>query len=284
MKKTLITLMVLAGTALAESTTTLYEPLKESGWTLASERNLEGNNLAKQETTVGKVYSDDPYWKRPYATYDFSEAITISDQSESLTFSFQIDLSLKAAYNSLMTVAFEGSSAGVASTIMMGYGANYTTNNTHFKAAVVNNNTSPAYLFDTPWNSDKYNCTSSTTLGSLTGSEDEDNYTNITSTFTGTIAWSDASNAFVLTLTQSNAAVEGVNSATFVLGESYSLEGISIAMDGNSDNNRKDYLSVSNMTISKVVEATTIPTVPEPATATLSLLALAGLAMRRRRK
>ncbi len=172
----------------------------------------------------------------------------------------------------MLTVAFKGTADDTASTIMMGYGGNYSaTTNTHFRAAVVEDNDSAAYLFGTQWNSDKYNCTTSTKMGSLSGTTDKDGYTNITTTYQGTIAWSEADNAFTLKLNQAG------NEKTFVLGESYSLEGFSIAMDGNSDDGRKDYFEVSKMSI-------TVASVPEPATATLSLLALAGLAARRRRK
>lgn len=73
----------------------------------------------------------------------------------------------------------------------------------------------------------------------------------------------------------------GEYSTTTTLGYSFTLSSINISMDGgmNEDLKRKVYApDLSELTI------TYKTTTPEPATATLSLLALAGLAARRRRK
>ncbi|MBR4311518.1 MAG: PEP-CTERM sorting domain-containing protein, partial [Akkermansia sp.] len=145
---------------------------------------------------------------------------------------------------------------------------------THFKSAVVNNNSSDVYLFDTNWGEvNTCNITSYTTLAALP-TQASSGKTEFSTTYTGQIAWDSEKNAFVLDLTQLYNGQE--YSASYILGETYDLTGISIALDGNSTNGDKDVFTVSNFTISH--------TVPEPTTATLSLLALAGLAARRRRK
>lgn len=67
--------------------------------------------------------------------------------------------------------------------------------------------------------------------------------------------------------------VNGVEYDTVDLGESFSLSGVVFATNGENAIDSGSGLS-----------ALTIKTTPEPATATLSLLALAGLAARRRRQ
>lgn len=272
MQKTLITLLALAGVAGATGTiTTSYEPLKEAGiWDLTRGRtggSSTDNNSAKQNATTGEIYTNDPYWKQPYATLSFTNAITLRDKADSLSFSFTLTTDTRGQYNSMLTVALEGKAGVKAATIMMGYGHNYSADyNTNFKSAVVANNSSDAYLFNTTWGDTKtgftqYNCTNADVLGTLTTS----------TTFSGEIVWNNSESAYVLTLKQ------GGVSAEYTLGSSYEMTGISIAMDGDSGNDRKDYPGVSKLSITSI-------TVPEPTAATLSLLALAGLAARRRRK
>ena len=270
MKKTLITLMALAGVAAAaETVTTTYEPLKETGWTLASGRGAGTSNQAKQDIESGVVYTNDPWWKQPYGTFAFADAISLEEKTDSISFSFTLNMDTITLTSSMLTVALEGNSGGSAATIVMGYGHNYSdTDNTNFKSAVVADNSSDVYLFDTTWSDTvagftQYNCTSADLLGALSTS----------TSFTGSIAWDDAASGYILTLAQ------GGESASYNLGSSYEMTGISIALDGNSTNQKKDDLRVSDLSITK-----TSLSVPEPTTATLSLLALAGLAARRRRK
>ena len=80
-----------------------------------------------------------------------------------------------------------------------------------------------------------------------------------------------------LTLSAGNASV------TATLGSADAYTGIinNIALGGNTGSDRRVPVLVESISWSN---ATPAPVVPEPATATLSLLALAGLAARRRRK
>ena len=80
----------------------------------------------------------------------------------------------------------------------------------------------------------------------------------------------DADANVILTLTVGGTAVENAGVATINLGKDFALERIVISGDGRN--------STANWNV------TSLTVVPEPATATLSLLALVGLAARRRRK
>ena len=83
------------------------------------------------------------------------------------------------------------------------------------------------------------------------------------------ITWNDDAQKFVATI-----YVDGDVAGTQDLGSSYTLNKISVASAGNN-NEWQSQPSFSNMQLTVV---------PEPTTATLSLLALMGLAARRRRK
>ena len=86
-------------------------------------------------------------------------------------------------------------------------------------------------------------------------------------TLTTEIAWSAEKSQFVATVSY---GADKTILNTYDLGKSYSLDKLVFSMDGGSQ-------KVSNL---KIITNT----IPEPTTATLSLLALAGLAARRRRK
>ena len=82
----------------------------------------------------------------------------------------------------------------------------------------------------------------------------------------------DADENVVLTLSVGGTAVTTPGVVTINLGKDFALEGIVVCGDGGNNQTNWDVTSLS------------VTTVPEPTTATLSLLALAGLAARRRRK
>lgn len=84
--------------------------------------------------------------------------------------------------------------------------------------------------------------------------------------FSHTIAWDVAESAFVLATTK-----DGTEVQTEVLGATYTLNKISFVTDGSPTSSP----ALSGLTLAV--------TTPVPATATLSLLALAALATRRKR-
>ena len=280
-----LTALLAAGSAFANAATITetYSPLKEDGWTLDSARESGQSNMAKQDQAAGTVYANDPWWKRPYATYDDIN-LSLLSKDDSISFSFTMAASVIEVHNVICSVALKGTSGTGASTIMMGVGGNYdSAKNTHFKSAVVEDNESAVYLFDTSaWGEegfDAYNCvtTSTNELFALPTAA-ESGKTEFVTTFSGEIKWSDVANGFVLNLTQ--AYNEDVSTKEYILGATYSMSGISIAMDGNSTNGDKDEFTISNFVISHTM------TIPEPSTfgllAGLGALALVGT--RRRRK
>ncbi len=95
---------------------------------------------------------------------------------------------------------------------------------------------------------------------------------NETNTVTFTVAYDSAKSEFVGTLTYDGA------SKSVDLGDSFAVNAITATFDG--DRGYLGYVNDIKLTVSTVPP----PAVPEPTTATLSLLALAGLAARRRRK
>ena len=86
---------------------------------------------------------------------------------------------------------------------------------------------------------------------------------------------------FTLDVTSSGSTITlgMTNGTTSVIETGYVVNLANVELqDGSADGGNQGVTSISNASI------TYTPTVPEPATATLSLLALAGLAVRRRRK
>ena len=251
--------MVLTGVAAAGTTETVYTPFSSSvGWTLTGLHS-------QAESSNYPVIADDSItasanWKRPVGSYVFSEAITLTDKAESITFSFSISGVDK---NSVATLTFEGEDASGARALIMGetYKGADGANNANYTFGTIAYNDGDAYLLgsDAGWGGQTYNVANSslTTLGSLTASAD----------FEGSISWSDDSNGFVFSLSQGGA------SASHFLGNTYSLSSLNVSLDGWPN-------------VTPTISALTITAnlVPEPTTATLSLLALAGLAARRRRK
>ncbi|MGN0828575.1 MAG: PEP-CTERM sorting domain-containing protein [Akkermansia sp.] len=191
----------------------------------------------------GTLYSSG--WNQGYAHYDFSTPITLSE-GESLKWSF--DLTSNHT-NTVATLTFETASVNV----VMGSGA-YDTN---IGYGVTNDDSTTGYVVSGGW-------------GVQLGASFK-NFSNVTFTagtpYTMSGLISKGGDNYTMTID-----VNGVNYATVDLGAEFALNGIVFSADGANDVGQGSRLS--NLTLT---------TVPEPATATLSLLALAGLAARRRR-
>ena len=97
----------------------------------------------------------------------------------------------------------------------------------------------------------------------------------------------EAGKTYTLTLTKIGTevtiAVDGVISGVGTLADDVSGDITDIALGGNTGSNYRINETVHSLSYGKVT-VNEAPAVPEPTTATLSLLALAGLAARRRRK
>ena len=250
MKKTIIALMALAGVAAAETTDLLAS---DANW------KFSDSDISIKDG----VLDNTGHWNRGYANYVLPNAITLNS-----------NLSLELSY----TITFTNSS-DVAATVALHSSSDVLA----FGAKTYNggNNDAPLYIGYTTA-ADAINANAITFQG-----KDAYGYNFASATIdTGktvsvawaaavshdimeTIAWDDTKQKFIATI-----SIDGKVAGTQILGDSYTLEKISVATAGNNTGWRSQP-SFSNMQL-KVI--------PEPATATLSLLALAGLAMRRRRK
>lgn len=106
----------------------------------------------------------------------------------------------------------------------------------------------------------------------LTGTNLNDKTAGKTSyTISYDIKWNAEAGNFELTVGLNNSYTQAINMGA----ENITFSGLVITTDGGHQG--PSYVTFSDLSI-------TTPTVPEPTTATLSLLALAGLAARRRRK
>ena len=264
MKKTFITLLALAGVAMGETAT--YSPLTSTvGWTLGDSHTAK-DGTPSINTTDGTL-NGATIWARSSAIYDVQD-ITLSDEGDSLTVSFTITA---GNTNTLLTGALIGNDKA----IVLGHGGysdegkadaiQYGT--TSSDEGIWYNMQKEGSAMNNPSEGIVYVSTHGNTTGIFSA--------NTPLTLTTSIKWDNAKSQFVATLCYG----EGANSSTLTsydLGASYTLEKLVFSQDG------ADYQTISNLTI---VETQAAPSsnVPEPATATLSLLALAGLAARRRR-
>lgn len=279
MKKTIIALFALAGLANADLVTTVYNPFSAEtagDWEMAF-LHAQGSNDNKPTINDG-VFTAKSNWKRSVGNYDFADSIKLTDKNESISFSFTLSGVDK---NSVGTLALEGKDANGARALVMGetYKGTDGANNTNYAFASIAANSGDAYLLGAGegWGGNTYNISTSDTsyknLGTLSAS----------TTFVGYIEWSDSVDAFRFRLYEgSSAAADAAGDTTgtnadvyFTLGSSYELTSLTVALDGwpNVTPSFSDF-TITTKTLS----------VPEPTSATLSLLALAGLVMRRRRK
>lgn len=254
MKKTLITLMALAGVASANTSFT-YIPVYEQylgSWSYHGTATI----------TDGIIQTTNTNWQVDAATYTLAETHTYTT-ADTLNFSF--DATNNGTGNGALTLAIIGTS----NAIVLGHGS-YDKPADQIQVAVTDNvSVTGGYVFANTNPGDDLTLTAGATLdGGMPAN-------GVTSTISGSIAWDGDS--FALTLGSS--AVEGTLS--YDLGiTTLDVTKLMVTIEGGASptNGSADWQTptMSNLTITSPV--------PEPATATLSLLALAGLAARRRRK
>ena len=250
MKKTIIALMALAGVSFADTITPMTSG---DNWDYG---NNVGRGNAALDTNAGTLTLSGPRWTQAYAVYDIKD-IKLTSETDTLKVVFTIQAS---DTDTLLTGAIVGSNGSM----VMGHGAY---------------NSFPAGI--------QYGQTATTTdaFYHLQSSGGEAGgikvpATNVPGVFaantpltlTTDIAWDTSKNQFVATLSYGD---NNTTMDTYDLGTTYTLEKLIFSLDGDQS---------ATMKISGVTVTSKIAAVPEPTTATLSLLALAGLAARRRRK
>lgn len=244
--------MALAGVVAADSIT----PITSSDFTLGSERNQ--GNFITQNKDAGTLSLKGSNWTQSYAHFTLGEPLTLSAETDTISISYNI-----AATNSDTLVT--GAIIGSGQAIVVGHG--------QYKGTPQGVQYGKTDNVSGNW----YNLQGENTGGVYVAG------TNVAGIFSTSapltlntdIAWNADKAQFVATLSY------GANKTvmtTYDLGTTYSLEKFVFSMDG--PNNQTDTISVSGLNITYSIA----PAVPEPTTATLSLLALAGLAARRRRK
>ncbi len=244
MKKTIIALLALAGVASADTINAL-----EGEWTTGS--RLDRATWTK--TDSGTLALTNSNWSQAYAIYDLGTNLT-------------------GAWDLSTTVARYDGNAGFTLTLV-GKTQAITIGTQDYKSGTS--------YYGTTTNVGANGYSFQDTLEGISGTKVEPALKAAEGVFnvdqTASIAAStdlDADNNVILTLTLGGSAVSTPFTTTLNLGQGFELDKIVVWGDGG--NSRSNW-AVTEMTL-------TTPNVPEPTTATLSLLALAGLAARRRRK
>ncbi len=266
MKRTIIALFALSGVAAAD--TIELTPFKDSG--------EEVNGIWSGAGTVSAT--DDKYtppynWSGSIATYALKESITLSNTTDTLSFSYKYT---QTQANNVLTVSFVGASDVLVTgkgrfDWAQGVQAVYAEHEDAEGFALASTNNAKIKVLD------------STSSDNISGGAPRGSAVTIS----GDIAWNTEEDQFKLTFSSSSASAASLSVA---LGKTFDVNKIVISSSGSSTHDigtaespnvvdNKAYLSALSLS------ATTTPVaVPEPTTATLSLLALAGLVMRRRRK
>ena len=258
MKKTLIAMMILCGAASAD--TVEYAPLTDTeNWTHTTLRDGKNKWVLNDDATLTLSSSN---WGQESSTYDLTEDLTAP-------FTFSVDITRSS------------SGQGVALFTLIGNTKAVTIGNRDYSAGAIYYGTTStvdalAYNFgNEAWQGDgetsgDEGCLVSTTAMLLDAAF---NY-NATTTISGSTTLNDNGET-MLTLSAITTANTNEGTVTINLGKGFVLDKIMLCGDGA--NNITNMWKVSNLSVEGKA-------VPEPTTATLSLLALAGLATRRRRK
>lgn len=255
MKKILIALMALATVASAE--TIVYDSLMgdTANWTNETSGNATWT-VAQEKVSVNG-------WGPHVYSHEFSDPVlqlNMTDTTASLSFSYDLTINHNVALG-LTLISTSGNKSlttgycGFDDYRCVGGGLSSSTS------------TSAFYNFKDSGTgkvlTDGYTATE-TASASI---RDTAALRPYTTTVNGTIAWDETLAQYVCTLSSTN----GATPQTYELGTDFSVDHIVLSISGNAGNGGS---SLSNLSLSYT---------PEPATATLSLLALAGLAARRRR-
>ena len=202
------------------------------------------------------TYVPEATWKGCIATYTLNESILLSKPQDTLSFSYELVNS--ADGNCALTVSLVGEN------MVLGTGKgneNWAQGAQALYFELGENKT--GFVFADHGVSENVQESVAASGDNITGATPKSQ----TATLTGTIAWDVESEQFMLTYTSDKVADTELKVA---LGATFDVSKIVITSTGAAN----ACASLSKLTL----------TVPEPTTATLSLLALCGLAARRRRK
>ncbi len=255
MKKTLITLMALAGMAAADTVTPITD-------TTTGTWSTHGT-ISVADGVISTGFTN---WQVDAATYTLNKALTYKE-TDVLHFSF--DATNNGTGNGMLTLALVGTS----NAIVIGHG-NYDKLNEvaghgdDVQVGVTDNVTATGgygFAFTNPGDD--------VTLNIVNNWEDAMPNNGVTTTISGQIAWDGDS----YSLTLNSSAMSGSYSCDLNLTTLDITKMVVTIEGGGTAQEGWETGTMSNLSIST-------PAIPEPTTATLSLLALAGLAARRRRK
>ncbi|MBQ4593902.1 MAG: PEP-CTERM sorting domain-containing protein [Akkermansia sp.] len=248
MKKTIITILAMAGVAVADSVTVTPLTADATEW---SDISLRDRATWTHDATAGTMTLNNSNWGQAVSTYDLTPNLILE------SFSFNLSRGTASAGVSITLI-------GMDEAISFG-SKDYTSGELFYgKTTTID---AASYSLNTAWDE-------GTTVTPTSLLADALNY-NATASISGTTAV-NADGELILTLSASSTATSNTGSATINLGKDFVLDKIMICGDGA--NNSTGIWTVSNMSVKGT------PVIPEPTTATLSLLALAGLAARRRRR
>ena len=256
MKKTIIALFALAGVASADTISPITDTASGS-WTTHGTAQVKDGVISATNTN----------WQVDAATYTLTSSLNYATTD---TLSFSFNATNNGTGNSCLTLALIGST----NAIVLGHGS-YDKPADEIQVAVTSEvSVTGGYVFANTNPTDDLTLTAADTLsGGMPAS-------GSTSTISGSISWDGDSWALELGSSATSATL------SYDLGiTTLDVSKIMVTIEGGGAPNHGDTAwqtpTMSNLSISTPSVA---PAVPEPTTATLSLLALAGLAARRRRK
>ncbi|MBQ2814706.1 MAG: PEP-CTERM sorting domain-containing protein [Akkermansia sp.] len=260
MKKTIIALLALAGAAVGAETIE-FSPFKDAATSLFGSWSGAGD-----VTSANDTYTPPYNWQGSIATYTLKNSITLANPGDIFNFSYNYT---QGNGNNVLTVSLVGESnvlvtgkgrfswkAGAQAV----YGAHG--NSEGFALEQTNNN--------------KIKVMSSDSDDNISSGAPQ----NETVTLTGAIAWNEERELFMLSFSSSSTNASP-GSLSVELGKTFDVSKIILSSSGPAtvNVNNVDVDNKASLAALKI-SATNIP---EPTTATLSLLALAGLVARRRR-
>ncbi len=240
-------LLLVSGAAVASAATVTYEPFKSAeGWTYGNNQN---SGLMELNAETGVMALSNKNWSQSYA-YKTIDSISLAKPTDSLTFSF----TCRGDEFGGMSISL----VGTEKTITVGF-ISYENGGTQYAVHTP--------LADTATHLNVSGFPVDDIKDITTGVRFSSTFQAVT--FTGGIAWDDEASQYQLSISDGQNTLSDID-----LGTSFDIQKLHVSADGW--NNRTYSFTDFSITAD-------IASVPEPTTASLSLLALAGLMARRRR-